>query len=152
MKWPHYLILFLILSGGGYAAYQMTRGLRNKNPGNLRYSQYNDWNGQTGQDSAGFVIFSDAKYGIRAMGKTLDSYQRRGVSTIAQIIATWAPSVENDTQSYIRSVVSQMGASSSDYEPSRENGDFVPLVKAIIKHENGLNPYNSETIETALNL
>jgi len=151
MKWTHYLFLLLLISGGGYAAYKMTRGLRNKNPGNIRYNPANDWNGQVGKDDKDFVIFSHASYGIRAIGKTLDSYQRRGVQTIAQIISTWAPESENNTASYIRSVLSQMNIVDENYIPNRNDGDFLPLAKSIIRHENGFNPYSDDDIVDALN-
>jgi len=130
--------------------YKLTRGIRNKNPGNIRDSIYNNWNGKTGVDGAGFVIFSDARFGIRAIGKTIDSYQRRSVLTIAQIIETWAPPSENNTASYIQSVAARM-ATSPDYIPSRSKGDYLPLVKAIITHENGFNPYSDDEINQGLN-
>jgi len=150
MKWFHYTILLILLTGGGVIAYQYTRGIRNKNPGNIRYNPANDWNGQTGQDSDGFVIFSDSRFGIRAMGKILDSYRGRGVTSIREIISSWAPNSENDTESYISSVVQSMNAPSYHFTPTREDGDYPALVKAIIKHENGINPYSDGEIIAGL--
>ncbi len=131
--------------------YQNTRGIRNKNPGNIRYNQANNWEGQTGKDDAGFVIFSEAKWGIRAMGKTLDSYRARGVLTIRDIISRWAPSSENNTQAYINSVVAQIGEH-EHFIPVRSEGDYPDLIKAIIKHENGLVPYSDDEIKAALSI
>lgn len=149
MKWQHYLIIFLLLTGGA-AVYQFTRGIRNNNPGNIRYNDANNWQGQTGKDDKGFVIFSDSKYGIRAIGKVIDSYKRRGLLSIRDIISTWAPSSENNTEAYVESVVKKMNVPTHHYQPARDDGDYPSLVKAIITHENGVNPYSDETIKSAL--
>lgn len=140
---------------GGTAVYYKVRGLRNNNPGNIRYNPANDWKGQTGYDGTpdkpGFAVFSHAKWGIRAIGKTIDSYKRRGVLSVEQIITEWAPGHENNTAAYIASVRSKTGWPRG-YVPVREEGDYLPLVKAIITHENGMNPFSDSEITGALNL
>lgn len=151
MKWYHALVFLLIFTGGGAYVYQQTRGIRNKNPGNIRYNVHNDWKGQVDKDDKGFVIFSHAKYGVRAMGKTIDSYRRRGVITVADIISTWAPSNENDTNAYIKSVLKQTGWDWY-HTPTRLFGGYIDLIKAIIKHENGFNPYSDNDIENWLDI
>lgn len=127
--------------------YQEARGLRNRNPGNIRYNPANDWRGQVGRDPEGFVIFDTPENGIRAMGKTLDSYSRQGVKTLVEIISRWAPGTENDTGSYIQDVATEAGWDPG-YEPVRS--DFPVLVAAMIKHENGFNPFNNEFISDSL--
>lgn len=144
-----YILAALLLAGGGTVVYTQTRGLRNNNPGNIKWNAANDWVGQTGKDSAGFAIFSDAKYGVRAMGKVIDSYQRRGVKTVAQIITTWAPSSENNTRAYIKAITSATGWAEGKI-PDRTAGEFLPLVKAIIRFENGLNPYSDSNLKNWL--
>ena len=47
------------------------RGIRNNNGGNIRWDGVTDWQGMTGADAQGFVIFSDPVYGVRAMAKIL---------------------------------------------------------------------------------
>lgn len=133
-------------------AYQATRGLRNNNPGNIRHSDANNWQGQVGRDDEGFVIFSEARWGIRAMARVLANYQSAGFYSVAQIISRWAPSSENDTASYISSVVRQMDVPGGDYIPVKSEGDYQSLVKAIIKHENGVNPYSDNYISEAIAL
>ena len=149
-KWP-WMLAILVIAGGG-VAYTMTRGLRNKNPGNIRYSPANNWVGQVGKDDGGYAIFSDAKYGIRAIGKVLDSYRRRGLVTVEQIISTYAPPEDqNHTAAYIRNV--KAWADWPDgFHPVRQEGDYLPLVKAIIRQENGVNPYSDAFISDALAL
>lgn len=131
-----------------------TRGLRNKNPGNIRFNPNNDWKGQIGQDDKSFVIFSEYKYGIRAISRVLQSYQNRGVLTVAQIIETWAPATENDVDAYITSVEKYTG-----YPPwyipqsfLNGNGGYVPLIGAIIRHENGVNPFSEKEILEAIRI
>ena len=132
--------------------YKLTRGIRNKNPGNIRFSLSNDWLGQVGQDEAGFCKFSDDVYGIRAIARTIKSYQRRGVLSVRQIISTWAPANENDTESYIRSVVKRMDVPGGDFIPYAAEGDYPDLIKAIIYHENGTQPYSDELINQAIGM
>lgn len=144
-KWQWWLIVAVVIAGGGKMAYDMTRGLRNKNPGNIRHNAANKWKGQSGVDDKGFVIFSDYSHGVRAIGKILDSYKRRGVLTIKQIISEWAPNSENDTNAYLSSVLKYTGQR-ADLIPVREEGDYTPLVMAIIKHENGVNPFSRNDV------
>ena len=139
--------VIMVLSYG--APKLMPRGLRNNNPGNIRHNPANDWNGMTGQDDAGFVIFSEGRYGLRAIGKVLDSYQRRGVWMLRDVIEQWAPSEENDLESYLSHVMKLTGWQAA-HVPQRAEGDYVSLVKAIIKHENGFNPYSDQYIVDSL--
>lgn len=125
------------------------RGLRNKNPGNIRHNPANDWYGMTGQDKDGFVIFGNAADGIDAIGEIIDSYQRRGIWMLADVIRTWAPATENNVESYLSHVMQLTGWQAA-HVPQRTEGDYVGLVKAIITHENGRNPYSDEFIAESL--
>lgn len=123
----------------------LPRGLRNNNPGNIRHGD--NWQGmkkkQTDDD---FVQFTSPEYGIRAMVKVLRSYRNRGLVTLERIISTWAPTNENDTEAYIQSVMKQTGWNRSHVVAEME-GDYLTLISAIIKHENGINPYSMDTID-----
>lgn len=132
-------------------AIKLARGLRNNNPGNIRLS--NDaWQGLAAeQTDSAFFQFVSPVYGIRAMAKIIDSYKRRGVVSVDQIISTWAPPSENNTQSYINSVYSQTGWPQG-FIPVKEEGDYIALIEAIIKHENGLNPYDRDTVAEGIAL
>jgi hypothetical protein len=110
------------------------RGIRNNNPGNIRATR-DKWDGMVGEDKEGFVIFSAMAYGIRAMSRNLDSYERRGLNTIETIISVWAPPNENNTESYITSVERQTGINRN--QPLSKS-DRPKLIAAIISHENGL--------------
>ena len=129
------------------------RGIRNNNPLNLRWYSVNNWDGLTQQakDSEGYCIFVSPEYGIRAAAKTLDSYARRGLVTIQQIIQTWAPASENNVAAYVSHVCQQMGKAATA-KMARANGDFVPLLAAMIKHENGKQPYPLELIKRGVSM
>jgi hypothetical protein len=124
-----------------------TRGIRNNNPGNIRHGD--QWRGlAANQPDPAFCTFVAPVYGIRAMVKILQSYQRRGLNTVQEIISAWAPTVENDTAAYVRSVCSRVGVGPNDpVEPGNPE-----LIKAIIRHENGACPYSDNTIGDAIKL
>lgn len=70
---------------------------------NIRYSSSNDWKGLTGQKN-GFCLFNNVENCIRAGSKILDSYYSRNIKTVSQIITTYAPPIENNTNKYITDV------------------------------------------------
>ncbi|VFQ44389.1 structural protein [Desulfoluna butyratoxydans] len=131
-------------------AIQETRGIRNNNPGNIRHGD--DWNGLAEkQPDASFCTFTEPRWGIRALAKTLLTYQRRrGIHTVRGIISRWAPPSENDTHSYIHHVAHFVGVDAD--ETIRVEDHLFPLVSAIILHENGNNPYSNETILEAIRM
>jgi len=112
----------------------LSRGYRNNNPGNIRYIERNPWNGQIGNDG-GLGVYSSRELGTRALGKQLLAYAARGLVTVRDIIATWAPPNENDTHAYVAAV-----SSSLDVDPdARINvAQRLPeLARAIARQENG---------------
>lgn len=127
----------------GSAVVYTQRGLRNNNPGNIRDNPQNNWLGRIGADDKGFVIFDKPENGIRAMVRTIDSYQRRGIKSVSGIISTWAPPIENITSSYITHVAKKLGKNPGD-EIGR--AEYPILIEAIILHENGRQPYDQGTI------
>lgn len=145
--WPLWALAALALSGGGFAVYRATRGLRNDNPGNIRAVSGVTWVGQVGIDDKGFVVFDSWQNGVRAMAITLRNYQRHhGLSTVAEIISRWAPGVENDTASYIGDVSNRMGVTPAQSLNLENDATLTALVQAVIHHENGLQPYDVATL------
>lgn len=125
------------------------RGIRNNNPGNIRYIGTR-WQGLGNPPSDGeYCIFKNVRYGIRAMARILNSYAGRGLVSIEDIISTWAPDIENNTVSYIYSVAQRMG-----FDPGEtlSRGDWPALIEAIIYHENGVQPYPMQTIREGIDL
>ena len=115
----------------------MTRGLRNNNPLNIRHSA-DQWQGARAQQTdPSFVQFESMAYGYRAAWKVLESYwnyfSTRGLHfNVRSIIARWAPPKENDTESYIRSVLLITGLGGLENLPQPSRGmDTDRLVKLI---------------------
>lgn len=140
-----------VLLWGGAKVVSLVRGIRNNNPGNIRLSS-TTWAGQVDashQTDPAFVQFVAPEYGIRAMARILRSYAARGADTVREIISTWAPPTENDTGAYIQSVASQIGVS-----PDTPIGEaqFAPLIAAIIRHENGIQPYDGALLTRGISM
>lgn len=105
------------MSSGGIIAFangteddviDSSRLVGRNNPYNIRdYGQ--NWEGQVGS-TEGFVDFDNLYSGVRAADKLLDNYpELKGISTIRELIATFAPANENDTESYIDFVSETIG-------------------------------------------
>jgi len=141
------------------------RGLRNNNPGNLRHSVTTRWYGEAAQQAdKEFVTFTDPVFGIRAMARVLFGYQKRhGLRTVRQFIHRWAPPVENNTDAYADAVgralmtgvddeLPPLGPQTYDLGVPRIPWQMVRLVEAIIKHENGRQPYDKNLIVAGIHL
>lgn len=128
----------------------LPRGIRNNNPLNIRYNAANDWQGQTGTDGE-YAIFSHSKYGIRAAAKLLNKYyQGYGLTTINEIVNRWAPTIENNTQSYVNAVANKLNVNANEplLWPTYANA----LIKAMIHHENGIQPYTDSQVNEGIGL
>ena len=117
-----------------------TRGVRNRNPGNIDYKPANQWQGQLKPDLAiekRFARFDTPENGIRALGKLLLTYQRKhGLNTVKAIISRWAPAVESDTAAYVRAVGANAGTRPGAEVDLTRPAVMAGFVKAIIHHEN----------------
>lgn len=140
----------LVLIGAGAKTMTATtaaRGIRNNNPGNIRFDSRNNWQGQIGKDSDGFVIFDTPLNGLRASAKLLRNKMNKGQNTIAALVSSWAPATENNTPAYIAAVARSLGVSAG----ARLNATHLQgLLSAIVKHENGGNPYPASLIQQAI--
>ena len=116
------------------------RNLRNKNPGNIRHGA--KWDGLASeQPDSAFATFVDFPYGYRALAILLRNYQRRyGINSVRGVLERYAPSIENDTGSYINSVAASMGVSSDAPLNLELRHVLYDLAKAITKHEGGSFP------------
>ena len=129
----------------------LTRGERNNNPGNIRKGQA--WQGlASDQPDSAFNTFIDPVWGIRALAKTLLTYQRSyGLATVNEIISRWAPPAENDTSSYVRAVSNQVGVNPQQPLNLTEPNTLTALAAAIIHQENGRNIYSPSTVVAGVN-
>lgn len=138
-----------------------SRGIRNNNPGNIDRGPNNKWQGRmspekmTAEQRAEkrFEVFASAQWGIRAMCILLINYQdKHNCHTIQQIINRWAPPSENDTGAYVAQVARVVGVAPGERISTHDYAVLRPLVEAIIRHENGTQPYSAEVIEEGLRL
>lgn len=136
------------------------RGYRNFNPGNIDFNPNNKWQGQVGREQTGnpprFAVFESHEFGIRALAVLLTTYQdRHGLNTIAGMINRWCP--PNDahagaqrTDLYIKHVEQLTGFSADEEIDMQQYKYAEPLVKAIITHELGGQPYAQGVIDEGL--
>jgi hypothetical protein len=128
------------------------RGLRNNNPGNIRKST-SKWAGLADeQPDPDFCTFKSAQFGIRAMCRILLAYNARGLATVRQIINTWAPPVENNTDAYVNAVAHGCQVSADDVLDVDSAEVMRPLLKEIVLHENGSQPYADSIYDDAMRL
>ncbi|WP_341522222.1 structural protein P5 [Pseudomonas sp. G.S.17] len=140
----------------------IARGLRNNNPGNIDYNPRNNWQGQLPPDPAiekRFARFDTPENGIRALAKLLINYRGKdgmpgvglqGIDTVRETINRWAPSVENNTDAYVKAVSVEAGVLPNESIDIRDRRILLGVVTAIIKHENGGNPYSQAVIQEAV--
>lgn len=120
-------------------------GLRNNNPGNLRAAP-----NSTGKNG-GFSTFASPQDGLAALSRQLQLYGDRGNNTLNGIIHTYAPRSENKTQSYIDAVSKNTGFNPSDRLNLQSPEVLEKLIPAIIKHENGTQPFSRDDILQGIN-
>ena len=124
---------------------KLPRGIRNKNPGNIKIGT--DWDGLADEQSdPTFCVFKEAVWGIRALMRILLVYRfHHKKNNVEDIIGRWAPPSENDTDAYIDFVCDKTGFNPMDQlDNSIEH--YLPLVKSIIQMENGKQPYTDELL------
>ena len=114
------------------------RGIRNNNPLNIRIG--NTWLGERmNPTDQAFEEFVAIEYGYRAAFCILRRYIKRyRKNTISDIVNTWAPASENNTQRYI-DVVSKLMKLAPDVPIKYEDEEtMVHLVMAMQVQECGV--------------
>lgn len=133
---------------------QTPRGIRNHNPGNIKRKGA-QWIGLADeQDDPTFLQFVDPRFGVRAMARIMQTYYNvHGLRCVEDIIRRWAPTSENDTDAYVDAVCNAMSV------PKRKRLDVLhdkqllgKLLRAIIHHENGEQPYADNVIADGIEL
>lgn len=100
-----------------------------------------------------FCVFTAPTYGIRALAKVLVNYKKiHGLNTVRQIISRYAPPNENQTTAYVQSVAKQLGVYPDTIIDIEERGVLTVFIKAVIRMENGIQPYSDDTIQQGIEL
>ncbi|TDB48066.1 structural protein [Photorhabdus luminescens] len=131
-----------------------SRGIRNNNPGNIRWGD--DWQGlvpESQRTDKSFCQFVSPEYGIRAMIKVIQNYHKKyGINTISGIISRWAPSNENNTDAYINHVCKDTEVTGDQVVDVFNKAFMTKLIKSVITMENGSQPYSNAVIDKAFSL
>jgi hypothetical protein len=133
------------------------RSIRNNNPGNIDRTS-TQWEGMAEeQTDSRFVTFESPEMGVRAMARTLNTYNTRyGLDNIAGMVSRWAPPTENDTQAYIRFVSEKTGIPSDKTITLQDNPEEMrKVISAMIEMEGGQEAsryFNSQIVERGVNL
>ena len=124
-------------------------GIRNNNPGNLEPDK-SKWLGATGVNGR-FLTFSEPLYGLRAMARNLANQKRlHRIDNLSDLIYKYAPPIENDTESYIAFVSAKTAIDPNIYVDFEDKTVLLLMMRAMIKMENGENPYSDELIKRAI--
>lgn len=120
-------------------------GIRNNNPGNIKYNDKNAWDGEL-QPEGNFSRFATPEHGIRALARIMRNYHKRGLNTVSKIAYEYAPPKENDTEQYIKTVTGYMGID-RDTPVDTDNVDVLAsLVKGMMTAEITHIPYSDQQI------
>lgn len=139
------------------------RGIRNHNPGNVLRSKSVTWRGQADDQSgdAEFVVFTAPEWGLRAIARILLSYRERDVRTPQAIANRWAPPshkkpdgtvVKNHTDAYAKALAKALDVTIAMPVDVRDPAVMGALIAAIVRQENGQQPYPPDLIEKAMDL
>ena len=111
---------------------QITKGagVKNNNPGTLRYAGQP---GATGVPGKGFAKFKTPEDGFRALERQISLDTSRG-KTLGAFISGYAPPVENETGNYIKFMEKELGVT-RDTKLSDLN--TYAVAKAVAKFESG---------------
>lgn len=118
------------------------RGMRDNNPANIRRTS-EAWVGELSRadvEAAGatydpdFEQFSSIRYGVRALGRLLQTYSTKyALNTVRGIVSRFAPPSENDTEDYIAEVSGVLGV--QDKERIDVYSRLPELAAAIMRRE-----------------
>lgn len=120
--------------------FERVRSFRNNNFGNI---EFRNQAGATMGDAGRFARWETPEEGLRAVSNQLVRYftgktTGRQLSTVKDIINTWAPSAENNTPGYIDSVAKAIGVAPTQPLDLLNNPQQMrEMVKAISKVEGG---------------
>ncbi|MGX8948446.1 phage tail tape measure protein [Providencia stuartii] len=125
-----------------------TRGLRNKNPGNLRDA--NNKIGLQGYGDDTMAVFASDRDGLAAMSRQLMLDAEKGKNRIDDYIRKYAPANENKTQEYINMVSNWTGFSPYEQLDMHNPDVLAKLMNSMIRVENGAQPFSYEQVMEAI--
>lgn len=129
-----------------------SRGYRNNNPLNIRRNN-TKWRGlRKHQADKSFFQFVRREWGYRAGIKILMTYQKKySLHTLREMLMRYAPPIENDTSSYIRTVSDRADLAPDVAVDLSDKNTVIRLIEAMSFVENGVSGNLCE-IERGFNL
>lgn len=139
-----------VMANAPKARQQSPRAVRNNNPGNVERGI--KWIGLMPEDQMTpaqrsenrFAVFAHPKYGFRAMATIILTYARKrrardgsAIDTIGDVIARWAPPVENNTSAYAAKVAAAVGVKPDELVDLEDAAVMKPMLKAMTIVEAG---------------
>ena len=123
---------------------------RFNNPGNLR-----SWGNTPVEDthtkSGKFAHFATVEDGLKAMAKQLRKYQDKyNLHTVAEIVARWSPSNENDTAGSIKAIADRAGFKANEKIDLHDSSTLSKLIYAMTKQENPRSNYTPSAVNHVL--
>lgn len=115
----------------------LSRGYRNRNPGNIRKTE-KMWIGEVAGSDKEFKTFKSMSYGYRAVFALLREYINKGYDTIEKIINRYAPPIENETTTYVQTVSAQTKIPKDKPLTFADREKMYSIVGAISYVENGV--------------
>jgi hypothetical protein len=148
------VVLFLILFRKPIASVlKLTRGYRNNNPGNLKLTFDKNgkkifiYDGEVNGSDKIFRTFKDMPTGYRAMFALLNHRFNVGDRSIRDIIYTWAPPTENETEKYIHAITLATQHNRDDVIDESDDILMKRLAAGISKQENGVSADMNDVIK-----
>ena len=123
----------------------MSRGIDNRNPGNIRRSRVSYRGEVHPSRDPDFKQFSSMAWGYRAMFVLLHTYSlRHGCRTLRSIISRYAPPEENNTEAYLRRVADATHLLPDEPLSTTDGAVMTAVVAAMSEVENGVQPSMQE--------
>lgn len=95
-----------------------------------------------------FASFKSVQFCLRAGARILLAYKARDITTVAGMIATWAPPSDNNpTAIYAANVAQAMGVGVNDEIDIDQCGLMLPALKAMARQESGYTADDSVFLE-----
>lgn len=129
----------------GTPGYEPTIGIANHNPGNIRDPRWQAWKGSVGVDPWGHIIFSDKRWGLRAIRMNLAAYRKRGIRTPREIAERWgsAEAGAAEKSGYTRMLCQAIGAWPDQPLDMMDPHTLRRIARGIVRQENGRDPYTA---------
>jgi hypothetical protein len=129
----------------GYTLKQPNINVRNNNPLNIKFSDANNWDGQTGSNG-GFAVFNSPVYGFRAAYKLILLRRSEGRYSISKLVEKWSAT---DQAHYIDYLAEKLNKYS--WTPIFES-EIPELMLHMANFEGGKGSFTLEQINQGIEL